>query len=367
MPLSTKNVGKHPPHSPLLTNAILTWSMNFVAGISPPILPLEKIYFDNTTHSKGILSKKSHRNHSLGIPLHPLFIASTQEIIGAWSALYTTGVTKKDVIASPFVHYTYDAVFFNGPLFADRSYSTDVTLVGVGAKRSGGHFLTECSSIDSATGISVCKSWWGGIVLGLQPENGNTHYLENRLAPLRPSLLPVLHPSLSSSTSSASANIETINMTVPASQAHVFDACIRDPRNPKAKSSDINVHTNVSFAHQAKLQGRTLNGMALLGISLRYLEIEIEKRQEKKNPIPSMKMRLSRVGVTFGAPVILEWETIHLLLDVLNIVINVDGKITIQFQVRTNDNGKAIKDGFFEWSPIEDLTASEQQQRGSKM
>ena len=100
---------------------------------------------------------------------------------------------------------------------------------------------------------------------------------------------------------------------------------------------------------------------------MRYLEIEIEKRQEKKNPIPSMKMRLSRVGVTFGAPVILEWETIHLLLDVLNIVINVDGKITIQFQVRTNDNGKAIKDGFFEWSPIEDFTASEQQQRGSKM
>ena len=353
MPLSTKNVGQHPPHSPLLTNAILTWSMNFVAGISPPILPLEKIYFDNTTHSKGI-------------PLHPLFIASTQEIIGAWSALYTTGVTKKEIIASPFAHYTYDAVFFNGPLFADRSYSTDVTLVGVGAKRSGGHFLTECSSIDSATGISVCKSWWGGIVLGLQPENGNTHYLENRLAPLRPSLPPVLHPSSSSSTSSASANIETINMTVPASQAHVFDACIRDPRNPKAKSSDINVHTNVSFAHQAKLQGRTLNGMALLGISLRYLEIEIEKRQEKKNT-KAMKTRLSRVGVTFGAPVILEWETIHLLLDVLNIVINVDGKITIQFQVRTNDNGKAIKDGFFEWSPIEDLTASEQQQRGSKM
>jgi hypothetical protein len=55
---------------------------------------------------------------------------------------------------------------------------------------------------------------------------------------------------------------------VPPGMAHVFDSCIRDPRNLKSASADLNVHTNLRLARAAQLEGCTLNGMALLCLVL---------------------------------------------------------------------------------------------------
>ena len=73
MPLDASLVGIEPKQSPLITNAILTWSMNYVACAVPTYIPMEKKYFDNTNDAKPP-------------PLHPLFVASVQEVIGAWAA-----------------------------------------------------------------------------------------------------------------------------------------------------------------------------------------------------------------------------------------------------------------------------------------
>lgn len=285
--------------------------MNFVAGISPSSLPLGQEWFDN-----------SGDDHPL--PLHPLFLASTREIIGAWAALYSTDVTKEEVIAHTFVHHSFDAVFHREAV-VDRTYRTDVTLVGVGARRSGGHFVTECTNCHVDGGRRpIGTSWWGGIVLGLPVEGADRH-MDGRMPPPRPQ-----RPAGVSTTTT---------IVIPPSQAHLFDACIRDPRHPKAKSSDINVHTNVAFAKKAGLDGRTLNGLALLGYVLPFLARHAGKEVR----------RLSSVGVTFGAPVMLAWEPVALSLHMLAIVPAGGDKLTVHFEVKTGEGGRAIRDGFVSW------------------
>ena len=65
------------------------------------------------------------------------------------------------------------------------------------------------------------------------------HYLPEEQAPSPPEIA-VLSPTF---------EIITQTLLVSAAQAHLWDACIRDPRNAKAASSDINVHTNMSFEY----------------------------------------------------------------------------------------------------------------------
>eukprot|EP00943_MAST-04B_sp_MAST-4B-sp1_P002241 g2241.t1 len=340
MPLDAALVGVEPKQSPLVTNAILTWSMNYVAGSVPSYLPIEKKYFDNTISNKPP-------------PLHPLFVASVQEVIGAWAALYASGVTKIEVIRHPFIHYTYDAIFYDTGLSGDI-LSTKVHLVEVGNHRSGGHFLTS-NTTRNQNGYLINKSWWGGIVLGLNTVDLKESYIEQ--PPLRPkpskSNLQDKRHGVAVFSSLIESNYYDID--IPATQAHLFDGCIRDPRNVKAPSSDINTHTSLDFALKGGLDGRNLNGMCLLSFVFAYISYKLQdavkkKKLKYKNKIldEQINIKLNKVGATFGAPVILGFIPIRVVLEIVSEMYDMEtNTVTIHFNVLTNKNAKAIKDGYF--------------------
>ena len=59
-------------------------------------------------------------------------------------------------------------------------------------------------------------------------------------------------------------------------------------------------------------------------------------------------MTLKQVGVTFGAPVVLDLVSISVHVDIVSQTYNImDNDIIIHFNVITNDGGKAIKNGYF--------------------
>ena len=59
-------------------------------------------------------------------------------------------------------------------------------------------------------------------------------------------------------------------------------------------------------------------------------------------------MTLKQVGVTFGAPVVLDLVSISVHVDIVSQTYNImNNDIIIHFNVITNDGGKAIKNGYF--------------------
>ncbi len=336
MPLDVSLVGVEPKQSPLITNAILTWSMNYVAGSVPSYLPMEKKYFDNTIGKP---------------PLHPLFVASVQEVIGAWAALYASGVTKVEVIQHPFVHYTYDAVFYDTGLSGD-TLSTKVHLVGIGNRKSGGHFLTS-NTTRNQNGYLINKSWWGGIVLGLNAIYSKQIYIEQPPLRPKPNNNNLQHKQHGVAAFSFLLESNYYDIHIPATQAHLFDGCIRDPRNVKAPSSDINTHTSLDFALRGGLDGRNLNGMCLLSFVFAYIsytlkDTAIKKKLKYKNKnLDEINIKLKHIGATFGAPVILGFVPIRVVLEIVSEIYNSEmNTVTIHFNVLTNKNAKAIKDGY---------------------
>ena len=350
MPLSAKNVGVHPPQSPLLTRAVLTWSMNFSAAANPPDEPLNPAYFDNSDSAAATPV------------LHPLFMASAREVVGAWAALYAAGATKEEVIKHTFVHHTYDALFYRN-VQAGSTLQTAVTLAGVGPHSSGGtHFLTAlettlhpsdaCGSSSGRRGAGglVGRSWWGGVVLGLGPADGDAKYMhgsECAAPPPRPAKKPL-------------QSVQKHRIAVPPGQAHIFDGCIRDPRNIKATSADINPHTNIDFALKAGLQGRTLNGMCLLAFVLpavlRVAAGAAAGCSSSTQPDHG-RTRLQRIGCTFSNPVVLEYTAVD-----LDVHITAGGTAapapaaaaaavaaattTVHFEVYDSRGKRVIRDGF---------------------
>ena len=330
MPLDASLVGIEPKQSPLITNAILTWSMNYVACAVPTYIPMEKKYFDNTNDAKPP-------------PLHPLFVASVQEVIGAWAALYASGMSKLEVIKHSFVHYTYDAIFYDSGLAGDF-LQTKVHLVGIGNRRSGGHFLTSNVTSNQKNNL-ISKSWWGGVVLGLNSIDSVEKYLEH--PPQRPTI--IVEPS---NNNNIFLQSNSYDIDIPAAQAHLFDGCIRDPRKTKAPSSDINTHTNLDFALKGGLPGRTLNGMCLLSFVIGFLSHKMKQNVSIKmkniTNLDEINLTLKQVGVTFGAPVVLDLVSISVHVDIVSQTYNImNNDIIIHFNVITNDGGKAIKNGYF--------------------
>lgn len=391
-----------PVQSPLVTDTVLTWSMNFCAGASPPEEPLDPRYFDNTAVAATTMPM-----------LHPLFLASTREVIGAWAALYAAGAAKEEIVKHTFVHHTYDAIFYED-VFTGSQLKTAVTLAGVGRHHSGGtHFVTALettrhapspcttpSSADgggrggrggggggggaqvgsvaakmtSATGVHnstasavvsavvTGRSWWGGVLLGLAPEDGQEMYMQgdNVTAPPRPCLSLVAagtHPGLEPQ------RVRTQQITVPAGQAHIFDGCIRDPRNVKARSADINTHTNIGYALKAGLPGRTLNGMCLLMFVLPAV-MRAAAAATRGADFGARKggrgsyMRLHRIGCTFSSPVILKYTAVPLVVHIVGVSANGSGEagkakegeaanaITVHFEVYDLRAKRVLKDGF---------------------
>lgn len=289
----------------MTTHAALTWTMNFAAGCRE-LIPL---FADNTCGR---------------IPsVHPMFLASCSEIIGAWGCLYAAGVTKPEVVKHTFVHWKFDSIFHR-PLLADDTVTTKITLVGVGNRRSGGHFSAKFVHRD-LMGV-IGESWWDGIVLGLAAQ-GADRYIDQP-----PPLLRVSKPH--------NAN-KSVSLIVTAAQAHVWDACVRNPRKLKSKSADINVHTNVAYAVKAGLPARTLNGLCVLSLALSKL-LETIGHPDAWNAV-------QRVTCTFGAPVFIRYDPVSLRVVILESGFAKDLPLwLIAFEVLTHEGNKAVRDGYLE-------------------
>jgi len=355
MPVDARRVGAVPRQSPLRTDAVLTWAMNFAAGAAPPFSPLDPALFD------------ARRG---GVALHPLFFASTREVLGAWAALYASGMSTEEVVKHTFAHFTYDAEFAppvdppvarcgtaRATAWANCQYQSAVRLVGVGARRSGALFVTafetrEAQGDGGGGGRVVGRSWWGGVVLGLPPARGETRFLgAEHQPPARP---PAPAPAADEQP------LRTARVLVPAAQAHVFDSCIRDPRRAKSRSADINTHTNTRYAEKAGLRARTLNGMALLCFALP----EVLRAAGSAAGAPV----LARVGCTFGSPVFLAFDAVPVSVRIWRVAHAHDAAAeerttTVHFDVLSAEGKAAIREGFVVIRRQQEQQQQQQQQQ----
>lgn len=300
MPLDAKKAGEMARVSPQTTHAILPWTMNFAAAAEPDMTPA---YFDN---SNG----KTPR-------VHPLFLASVTEVVGAWSALYTGGVSKEEVVKHTFVHHSFDVSFTRVPIQANDTLTTQVQLAGVGDHRAGSHFLTKFRHVNQQ-GECVSNSWWGGVLLGLKAVNGSEYLSDVEQRPAWPKDAAVL---------------EEVEIGFPPTQAHLWDACIRDPLNAKPPSANINAHTDLALALKGGLDGRTLNGICVLSFALSYIM--------KRYP----NSRVLRIGCFFASPVYLHFEPIRTKMQIMSVA-KEEQEVTVLFHVLTNEGKKAVKNGY---------------------
>ena len=300
MPLDANLAGEMARVSPQTTHAILPWTMNFAAAAEAQ---MTREYYDNSGGK---------------VPLvHPLFLASVTEVVGAWSALYTGGVSKKEVVKHTFVHHSFDAEYTHVRINADDTITTEVQLAGVGDHRAGSHFLTKYKHVNQK-GECVSNSWWGGVVLGLKAVNGSKYVSNVKQRPQWPKDAKIL---------------EEVEMEFPATQAHLWDACIRDPLNAKPPSANINAHTDLALALKGGLDGRTLNGICVLSFALG----NIMKRY------PSA--RVVRIGCFFASPLYLNFEPVKARLQIAS-VSKEDKLVTVLFHVLNAEGNKAVKNGY---------------------
>eukprot|EP00040_Diaphanoeca_grandis_P007243 m.40196 g.40196 ORF g.40196 m.40196 type:complete len:334 (+) comp18410_c0_seq1:173-1174(+) len=320
MPLFVKAVGSSPKESPIETHAVLAWTMNFAAACND----FQPRYINNAI---GCVPE-----------VHPLFLASCVEIIGAWASLYKGGATKAEVIKHTFAHYSFDTIIHKTFVCGD-TVKTDVALVGVGQRRSGGHFVTNMNHTNKSTGDLLGQSWWGGILLGYDKVQGD---LYTASAPPRLKL----HDHASPAT-----RVSERQCVIPAAQAHIWDACIRNTRKLKSPSSDINVHTNVAFAKKAGLPHRTLNGLCVLAFVIPTITaMVVNKGDPAGRDGGENDRRIKRVACVFGSPVFVDFAPIELTVQVLNTCHLKDkvGITLVTFQVLTVDGKQAIREGYLE-------------------
>lgn len=310
MPLSSAHVGSAPVQSPLRTHALLPWTMNFSAACGE----LRPCFVDN---SGGQVPQ-----------VHPLFLAGCAEIVGAWACVYHAGMTKAEVIKHTFAHHSFDGIFHRR-LESGAEVETVVSLAGVGRHRSGGHFVTSFRHSDRS-GL-MGESWWGGVLLGAPAD---VDFYSS-------SPPPRLKPSTSSAALVPAGTERTLEL--PASQAHIWDSCIRDPRRPKAKSSDINPHTNVDFARKAGLQARTLNGLCVLALALEA----VLDMAGCSAPWPLVR----RVACEFGSPVFIDFAPVKLIVRILDSGVSTSNGVEVLcFEVLTVDGKRGVRNGYIELS-----------------
>ena len=153
MPLHATAVSLRPKESPLQNTLHLAWAMNFAAAASLGGEPLAPFV-----------------NNAAGrVPaVHPLFLASCLEVVGAWACVYLAGMSKAEVVRHTFAHHTFDTVHLR-ELRAGESLTSTVELDSVSWRPSGGRFTARFEHRD-AQGRACCESWWGGVLLGL-PES----------------------------------------------------------------------------------------------------------------------------------------------------------------------------------------------------
>lgn len=310
-------VGNVPKESPLERDLILPWTMNFAAACNER----DPVFYDNTKEAGDRLL------------VHPVFLSGCVEIIGFWASLYASGISKEEVIKHSPAHYGFDAIFHR-PMYAGEIVTTNLCLAGMGQRKSGTHFVTRQETLSKSSGEVLCTSYWEGIVMKFTDQVGPDSY-PAELNPVTPPPRP----------SPGTAVSREIPLPISPLAAHIWDGCIRDPRNPKAKSSDINPHTNLNFALKGGFPGRNLHGSGTVGLALTEL---------LKHCAPGRIADVRRLGCIFGSPVTLWYEDMTLTIQVKTEPSLPD---VLFFEVITPEGKTAVRNGYCVLGPAASAAA----------
>lgn len=290
MPISASSRGLEVQTEP--TELCAVWTMNHAAGCSDA--------------SSAFMDTRDQR-----VPIaHPVFLAGCVELPFAFACIYQAGLTKAELVTHTFLHHLCDIDFSGGRhIRADDVVQTRVTLPRVEQKRSGVHTGTRYRHY-SQGGEYLCSGYFGGCLAGLNladsdADASTTLAAAATTAAEAPADVPTrldfsslpAHPDFA----------EQLPLAMSPTAAHVWDACIRNPRVPKATSSDINVHTNWGYAVRAGLPARTANGLSVLALAVSALVAR---------HAPDRPDLVRRVCCRFSHPVYLERDVVHLKLHV---------------------------------------------------
>ncbi|GBG28864.1 Hypothetical Protein FCC1311_050852 [Hondaea fermentalgiana] len=275
------------------------WTMNFAASCDD----VADAFMDTTDDRTPLV--------------HPVFMPACVEVVSAFASLYAAGVTKEEITKHTFLHHFCDTTF-ERPMLASGQVRTETALVRVEQKRKGVFTGTKFSHYD-ADNILISTGYFGGVVDGLQGADAAKATTVAEV-PGRIDFPP------------ADAFDETEIIDIPPTAAHIFDACIRNPRKLKSKNSDINVHTSIGFAKKAGLLARTMNGLGVLG---RVVSLLLKTRC---NDDPTL---LRRMCCTFSSPLFLRKEVVPLLVRIADRVTKEHGRV-IFFQVFIKSNMQKI-------------------------
>eukprot|EP00510_Aplanochytrium_minuta_P005434 CAMPEP_0184015228 /NCGR_PEP_ID=MMETSP0954-20121128/6174_1 /TAXON_ID=627963 /ORGANISM="Aplanochytrium sp, Strain PBS07" /LENGTH=296 /DNA_ID=CAMNT_0026295949 /DNA_START=41 /DNA_END=928 /DNA_ORIENTATION=- len=286
--------------------------MNFAAGCTAG-LSLCPDFFDNRN---GEVPK-----------VHPAFLPSCTEIVGVFASIYHSGYTREEMIENTLAHQYCDVVFSKETeFFSGDEFETSFKMISAVQKKSGISIVTKFSHTKHRGSDSnlIAEGYFGGVLLGATLEGKDTSIGS---VPNRPQW------------NNSEGYEKSTTLVLPSNAAHVWDACIRNTRVPKAKSSDINVHTNLALAEKAGFKSRTFTGLCLLA-NVMTLLLSISST----SAFSSKFTKLERYGCRFSKPVMAMFDEI--CLDIQYSLHVHESKLTIFFQVIQETDGAAIKDGY---------------------
>jgi len=256
--------------------------------------------------------------------VHPAFLPSCNEIVGMFASIYHSGYTREEMIKNTLAHHTCDVIFSGKNDFrAGHEFESNFKMISATKKKSGIRVVTKFvhSKMD---GQHVAEGYFGGVILGAELEGEDTVIDSMPERPLR---------------EDGTKLVESVELLLPPNAAHIWDACIRDTRVPKAKSSDINVHTNLDLAEKAGFKARTFTGLCLLANVITLLLCKVDTDGLREN-----FTFIERYGCRFSKPVMALFDSI--LLDVFYSYKFENSNLTIFFDVVQKTDGTAIKDGY---------------------
>jgi len=265
----------------------------------------------NFSASCGDVREEFIDNSKGKIPfVHPIFLPACVEVSGAFKSIFQTEFSKKQLLKHTFVHHRCDIVFHKHLRVGDNVRTT-ISLDTFEPSNRGTKTSTSFLHTDLSSGEVIAVGRFDGVLLGL-----NAITKEKS-----PTILKVFRVSA------------THEINIPPESAHLWDACIRNPRRTRSLAADINVHTNLQLALEASLPSRTLNGLHLLALVVSKL-----MNQERK------PQNIQRISCTFAAPVYLAYTLQVLILECQD-----EEKHTIHFQVKDKAERYVIKQGLLQF------------------
>ena len=277
---------------PVIHHIDARWMMAYAAALGDTL----PCYFD-TTRSDGIVS-------------HPLFPCCFEwpAFLAMRTRLSGSGLTDAEMLRG--VHAT-DDVTLHSPIRVGNRLITRASICAARRIKAGTYLVTKIET-HSVRDIPVCTTYYGSIFRGVEM-TGDDHGFESGAADF--ASVPITSPPLSSTT-----------IAVGAGLAHVYTECSRI-WNP--------IHTDAAAAAAAGLPAIILHGTATLALAVsKIVETETGGRPD----------RITRVAGRFAAMVLMPSKL------TLRILARVGSGSGVHFDLRTERDAAAIRDGLVAWS-----------------